>query len=213
MPKSSPGATLLHNNRFCHTHRTTQHVVWYNHASHRADQADGRTPTVEDSMRQEVLTWQDVDKLIDELLPQMSGIFDSMLMITRGGLVPGGIIAEALDIRHVLTAAVRFPDMEEKMLAWPTFLQFPEDELLRGRRVLIVDDIWGSARTINTVRGRVEAAGAYPHVAVLHYKPAESLFKTKKPEYFAAVTENYIVYPWETHRKTVGTRMVEPMQG
>jgi hypothetical protein len=164
-------------------------------------------------MRQEVLTWQDVDKLIDELLPQMSGIFDSMLMITRGGLVPGGMIAEALDIRHVLTAAVRFPDMEEKMLAWPTFLQFPEDELLRGRRVLIVDDIWGSARTINTVRGRVEAAGAYPHVAVLHYKPAESLFRTKKPEYFAAVTENYIVYPWETHRKTMGTRMVEPMQG
>jgi uncharacterized protein len=165
------------------------------------------------SMRQEVLTWQDVDKLIDELLPQMRGSFDSMLMITRGGLVPGGIIAEALDIRHVLTAAVRFPDMEEKMLAWPTFLQFPEDELLRGRRVLIVDDIWGSARTINTVRGRVEAAGAYPHVAVLHYKPAESLFKTKKPEYFAAVTENYIVYPWETHRKSVDTRMIEPMQG
>ena len=164
-------------------------------------------------MRQEVLTWTDVDKLIDELLPQMRGSFDSMLMITRGGLVPGGIIAEALDIRHVLTAAVRFPDMEEKMLAWPTFLQFPEDELLRGRRVLIVDDIWGSARTINTVRGRVEAAGAYPHVAVLHYKPAESLFKNKKPEYFAAVTESYIVYPWETHRKTMDMRLIEPLPG
>jgi uncharacterized protein len=164
-------------------------------------------------MRQEVLTWTDVDKLVDELLPQMRGTFDSMLMITRGGLVPGGIVAEALDIRHVLTAAVRFPDMEEKMLAWPTFLQFPEDELLRGRRVLIVDDIWGSARTINTVRGRVEAAGAYPYVAVLHYKPSESLFKNKKPEYFAAVTENYIIYPWETHRKTVDTRVIEPMQG
>jgi hypoxanthine phosphoribosyltransferase len=185
----------------------------YNHASHRADQRDGRTPTVEDSMRQEVLTWTDVDKLIGELLPQMRGTFDSMLMITRGGLVPGGILAEALDIRHVLTAAVRFPEMEEKMLAWPTFLQFPEDELLRGRRVLIVDDVWGSARTINTVRGRVEAAGAYPAVAVLHYKPAESLFKTKKPDYFAAVTDAFIVYPWETHHKTTDVRLVEPFPG
>lgn len=162
-------------------------------------------------MRQEVLTWNNVDKLIDELLPQMRGTFDSMLMITRGGLVPGGILAEALDIRHVLTAAVRFPAMEEKMLAWPTFLQFPEDELLRGRRVLIVDDVWGSARTINTVRGRVEAAGAYPAVAVLHYKPAESLFKAKKPDYFAAVTDAYIVYPWETHRKTTDVRLIEPL--
>lgn len=183
------------------------------HASQRADQSDGRTPTVEDSMRQEVLMWTDVDKLVDELLPQIRGSFDSMLMITRGGLVPGGILAEALDIRHVLTAAVRFPEMEEKMLAWPTFLQFPEDELLRGRRVLIVDDVWGSARTINTVRGRVESAGAYPAVAVLHYKPAESLFKSKKPDYFAAVTDAFIVYPWETHRKMTDVRLVEPLPG
>ena len=162
-------------------------------------------------MRQEVLTWTDIDKLIDELLPQIRGSFDSMLMITRGGLVPGGILAEALDIRHVLTAAVRFPEMEEKMLAWPTFLQFPEDDLLRGRRLLIVDDVWGSARTINTVRGRVEAAGAYPQVAVLHYKPAESLFKTKKPEYFAAVTDAFIVYPWETKHNPLDVRLIETM--
>lgn len=164
-------------------------------------------------MRQEVLTWQDIDKLIDELLPQMSGTFDSMLMITRGGLVPGGMLAEALDIRHVLTAAVRFPAIEEKMLAWPTFLQFPEDELLRGRRVLIVDDVWGSARTINTVRGRVEAAGAYPVVAVLHYKPAESLFKNKKPDYYAVATDAYVVYPWELHRKMTDVRLIEAMPG
>ena len=160
-------------------------------------------------MRQEVLTWNDVDKLIDQLLPQIRNTFDSMLMITRGGLVPGGILAEALDIKHVLTAAVRFPEFEEKMLAWPTFLQFPEDELLRERRVLIVDDVWNSARTINTVRGRVEAAGAYPQIAVLHYKPAESLFKTKKPDYFAAVTDAFIVYPWETKRSTYNVRMLE----
>jgi uncharacterized protein len=160
-------------------------------------------------MRQEVLTWNDVDKLIDELLPQIRNPFDSMLMITRGGLVPGGILAEALDIKHVLTAAVRFPAFEEKMLAWPTFLQFPEDELLRDRRVLIVDDVWGSARTINTVRGRVESAGAFPQIAVLHYKPAESLFKTKKPDYYAAVTDAFIVYPWETKRSTFDVRMLE----
>ncbi len=162
-------------------------------------------------MRQEVLTWTDVDALIDQLLPQIRGTFDSMMMITRGGLVPGGILAEALDIKYVLTAAVRFPEMEEKMLAWPTFLQFPEDELLRERRVLIVDDVWGSARTINTVRGRVEAAGAYPQVAVLHYKPAESLFKTKRPDYFAAVTDAFIVYPWETKRSTFDMRLMDTM--
>jgi hypothetical protein len=55
----------------------------------------------------------------------------------------------------------------------------------------------------------VESAGAYPQVAVLHYKPAESLFKTKKPDYFSAVTDAFIVYPWETKRSTFDTRLLE----
>ena len=41
-------------------------------------------------MRQEVLTWTDVDALIDHLLPQMRGSFDALVMVTRGGLVLGG---------------------------------------------------------------------------------------------------------------------------
>ena len=113
-------------------------------------------------MRQEVLTWTDVDKLIDHLLPQMRGTFDAMVMVTRGGLVPGGILAEALEISYVLTAAVRFPDVEETILACPTFLQFPAAKFLRGRRELVVDYDWGRASTIMTVRAGVEAGGRRP---------------------------------------------------
>ena len=50
-------------------------------------------------MRQEVLTWDDVDRLIGSLLPQFRGVFEAMIMITRGGIVPGGILSEALDIK------------------------------------------------------------------------------------------------------------------
>lgn len=161
-------------------------------------------------MRQEIVTWTELEKLVDSLLPQLYGTFDSLLLITRGGIVPGGMIAESLDIRSVLTAAVRFPEVEQKLLAWPTFLQFPENDLLRDRRVLIVDDVWGSGRTINSVRGRVEAAGGKPEVAVLHYKPSKSLFATK-PEYYAAVTDAFIIYPWEKGRGQQGIlRRVEP---
>jgi len=160
-------------------------------------------------MREEVVTWTDLEKLVDHVIPQLYGTYDALLLITRGGIVPGGMIAETLDIRHVLTAAVRFPDIEQKLLAWPTFLQFPDDDLLNGQRVLIVDDVWGSGRTINSVRGRVEAAGGRPEVAVLHYKPSESLFSTK-PEYYAAVTDAYVIYPWEKRRGVQGVRWFEP---
>lgn len=152
-------------------------------------------------MRQEVLSWADVDRLIEELLPQFRGAYDALLMITRGGIVPGGILSEALDIKYILTAAVEFHTGVQKRLAWPTFLQFPAESLLRNRRVLVVDDVWGSGRTIMTVKSRVEAAGASPELAVLHHKPGESMFRDAAPDYYAAVTDAWIVYPWEARRR------------
>ena len=151
-------------------------------------------------MRKEVLSWDDVNRLIDELLPQFRGGYDALLMITRGGVVPGGILSEALDIKYILTAAVEFHTGVQKRLAWPTFLQFPGDSLLRGRNILVVDDVWGSGRTIMTVKARIETAGATSELCVLHYKPAESMFRDAAPDYYAAVTDAWVIYPWEIDR-------------
>jgi uncharacterized protein len=167
----------------------------------------------EEAPKQEVLSWADVDALIDQLLPHMTGAFDLLIMITRGGIIPGGLIAEALNIKSILTAAVEFPAGDApRLLAWPSFLQFPDEELTRGRRVLIVDDVWTHGRHIMTVRGRVEATGARVETAVLHYKPAASLFPNHKPTYYAAVTDSYIVYPWEIDRKPRLSRVMTPVE-
>lgn len=155
-------------------------------------------------IRRELLTWEDVDKLVDILVAQLreAGPFDALVVITRGGIVPGGLISEALDIQHVLTAAVRFtPGLDNQPLAaWPSFLQFPNDDLLAGRRTLIVDDVWGSGRTSQAVRGRVEAAGGRPATCVMHFNPYRSLFNKARPDYYGAVTDAWIVYPWEVDR-------------
>lgn len=163
--------------------------------------------------RHELLTWDEVDELIDILIPQLRtvGPFDAMLMITRGGLIPGGLLAEALDIRHVLTAAVDFPSTESAgLMAWPTFLQFPQSSLLNGRRTLIIDDVWGSGRTSTAVRGRTESAGAQPFTCVLHFNPYRSLFGNAEPDFYGAVTDAYIVYPWEVDRGLRGIAMGDP---
>lgn len=155
-------------------------------------------------MRKEALSWDDVETLIDHLLPQLEGEFQVILMITRGGIVPGGMLAEALQIPQVLTAAVDFPatmEMQAKnLMSWPNFMQFPADELLRSKRVLIVDDVWGSGRTITAVKNRVAVAGGIPVTCVLHFNPYRNLFKPGQPDYFAATTDAYIVYPWEMDR-------------
>jgi hypoxanthine phosphoribosyltransferase len=160
-------------------------------------------------MRQEVLTWNDVDKLIDHLIPQFNGEFEVMIMVTRGGIIPGGMLAEATGLSTIFTASVDFPaemELEKKQkektrwLVWPKFLQFPGDDLLRDKRVLVVDDVWGSGRTITAVKNRVTGAGGMPYTCVLYFNPYRNLFGSAKPDYFAATTDAHIIYPWEINR-------------
>lgn len=157
-----------------------------------------------EQMRREVLTWRDVEGLVDHLLPQFEVEFDAMVIITRGGIIPGGLLAETMNLTHILTAAVDFPaqtEMEKaKLLAWPKFIQFPEDSQLQNRTTLVVDDVWGSGRTITAVRHRIAAAGGTPYTCVLHFNPYRNLFGKLRPDYYAAVTDAHIVYPWEMDR-------------
>jgi hypoxanthine phosphoribosyltransferase len=158
--------------------------------------------------RKEVLTWNDVDQLIDHLIPQFETEFEAMIMVTHGGIIPGGLISEALKLETILTAAVDFPnemqiESERKkglLLAWPKFVQFPDNTLLMGKKVLVIDDVWGSGRTITAVRNRVASAAGQPYTCVLHFNPYRNLFGKIRPDYFAAVTDAYIIYPWEINR-------------
>lgn len=165
-------------------------------------------------MRREVLTWSDVDKLIDYLVPQIQGRFDSMMIITRGGIIPGGMMAEALNITYLLTASIRFPadfpgmySPQDKYVI-PEFIQFPDDDLLEGRRILVIDDVWTRGRNVVTVCNRIDAAGGIPESCVLHYKPASSLYPGYSPTYYAAVTDAYIIYPWELDRGPSAMRLM-----
>ena len=172
-------------------------------------------------MAQRILSWSDVEALLEHLIPQFYGSFDAMLMISRGGVIPGGMIAERLNLSILLTAAIHFPEESshdlpssvgdrvlppfptqepagpKPRMSLPHFRQFPEDTALRGQRTLIVQHVWNHGRTINAAAGRVEAAGGAPELCVLHYKPTRSIFPNLKPDYYAAITDDFIVYPWE----------------
>lgn len=156
--------------------------------------------------RREIITWDEMDRLIDHLIPQFKREFTAMVMITRGGIIPGGMLAEAMGITHILTAAVDFPAQlktdKSKLIVWPEFIQFPAEDKLLARPTLIVDDVWGSGRTITAVKNRVSAAGGFPETCVLHFNPYRNLFGSVRPEYYAAVTDAFIVYPWEIDHGT-----------
>ncbi|RLT44283.1 MAG: phosphoribosyltransferase [Chloroflexi bacterium] len=145
------------------------------------------------------LTWQDVEELISRVVMQLNTPYDALLLVTRGGIIPGGMIAEALKMKDVLTASVVFGQDStlRAEMSWPRFQQFPAQELLQGKKILVVDNMWDRGRTIVTVASRVKAAGGYPETAVLHWKQNRSLFKDDEPDYYAAITEDWVYYPWQ----------------
>lgn len=149
-----------------------------------------------ETQEKEYLGWGQIEGLIDRLLEQIPRDYDALMAVTRGGLVPAGLIAEKINQRNVIVAAVMFYTDEGETLDEPLFLQFPSDALLARKRILVIDDIWDSGRTAMGVKERIEAAGGEAEIAVLHYKPSHSIYE-EKPDYYVVETDRWIVYPWE----------------
>jgi hypoxanthine phosphoribosyltransferase len=151
---------------------------------------------VEASVERDIVSWDDLAEIVVRLADQVRGEYDVMLAITRGGLVPAGMLAYRLGIRNILVAAVEYYDDAGRPGPKPTFLQFPADPLLRGQRVLIVDEVWDSGTTIHAVTDRVRQAGGEPTTAVLHYKPGRSQVPGA-PDHHVITTDRWVVYPFK----------------
>jgi hypoxanthine phosphoribosyltransferase/molybdopterin converting factor small subunit len=150
-------------------------------------------------IERDIVSWAALDGLVAGLAEQVRGEYDAMLAITRGGMVPAGMLAYRLGIRDILVAAVAYYDDTGTPGPEPTFLQFPADPLLRGRRILIVDEVWDSGATIVAVTDRVRMAGGIPTTAVVHYKPGRSVVAAI-PDHFPVSTDAWVVYPFKAGR-------------
>ena len=143
------------------------------------------------------LTWGDVQACVGRIIRHLERDYDCMLVVTRGGLVPACLISEQIDLRNILVAAVMFYTGVDQRLEAPIFLQFPADPLLAGKKVLVVDDVWDSGRTIMAVKARVQEAQGQATIAVLHFKPARSHFPNARPDVFGEERNDWLVYPWD----------------
>jgi hypoxanthine phosphoribosyltransferase len=150
-------------------------------------------------VQRDTVDWPRLEELVKQLAEQVRGEYDVMLAITRGGLVPAGMLAYLLGIRDILVAAVDYYDDQGRPREQPMFLQFPADPLLADKRVLIVDEVWDTGTTIDAVIERVRLGGGTPTTAVLHYKPARSRV-VSTPDHFVVSTDAWVVYPFKYGR-------------
>jgi uncharacterized protein len=97
---------------------------------------------------------------------------DMLLSIARGGLVVGGALAYALDVKNTFTMNVEFYVGVDERLPVPMILP-PVPELLDldEARVLIADDVADTGRTLALVKDFCAGSVGETRVAVLYEKP------------------------------------------
>ncbi len=114
------------------------------------------------------------------------GPWESIVAITRGGLVPAAIVARELDVRLVDTVCVSSYDHQD--LRAPQILKAVEGD---GERILIVDDLVDTGSTAKLVRQMLPQA----HFATVYAKPAG------RPLVDTFITEvsqdTWIYFPWD----------------
>jgi hypoxanthine phosphoribosyltransferase len=152
-------------------------------------------------MRKEYIDWATVEELVDRLLTILPRDYDVIMAVTRGGMIPASLLSYRGRLRTMMVAVEQPPSDLDELFAKPVFSQFPADPLLKGRKVLVVDSVWGTARSLNAVKSRVEQAGGHADLCVLHYRTAEA-WREVHPDFVAEETDAWIVYPWEPPEET-----------
>lgn len=60
-----------------------------------------------EQIEKQYLSWEQIQGMVGALAEQGHRSYDALLAVTRGGLVPAGMLAYHLGIRNILVAAVQ----------------------------------------------------------------------------------------------------------
>lgn len=94
------------------------------------------------------------------------GKFTKIVAVTRGGLIPAGIIARELNIRHIDTACIMLYNYREEG-DQETVLK-SADPSFNTEETLVIDDLVDTGHTAKILRDMLPKA----HFATLYAKPA-----------------------------------------
>jgi uncharacterized protein len=147
-------------------------------------------------VEREILTWQAFGEAARKLASDVveSGYRpDVILAIARGGLIPAGAVAYALNLLNVVTVNVEFYTEMDERLELPIMLPPVLDVTdIAGSTVLVVDDITDTGKTMQLVRDFCADHVADVRCAVIYQK----LRSEVNCEYVWGRTDKWVEFPW-----------------
>jgi xanthine phosphoribosyltransferase len=124
-----------------------------------------------------------------------AGPFESIVAVTRGGLVPAAIVARELGIRLIETVCVA--SYSHQSQGEIKILKTVAEEVVKksggdGKGVLIVDDLVDTGKTARVVRDLMPKA----HFATVYAKP---MGRPLVDTFITEVSQDtWIFFPWDT---------------
>ena len=153
----------------------------------------------------ENLTWQgfgDACRQIAEQIADSGWIPDLIVAIARGGMLPAGAISYALGVKANGAINVEFYTGVGKTMLEPEILEpYMDISSLEGKRVLIVDDVADSGKTLKLIMDLIAKEGLSmgsasakvdARSATIYLKPTSII----KPDYVFKQTDKWINFPW-----------------
>ncbi len=145
--------------------------------------------------KKEKISWQKADAMCAKLAAKVKRAFrpDVLVGISRGGLAPLRLLSDYLEVRELGVVGVKFYSAVGKTKGKPVVTQ-RLNVAVGGKKVLVIDDVADSGKTLALVVGMLKKRGAKTvKTATLHYKRSSIV----RPDFYVVETSNWVVYPWE----------------
>jgi hypoxanthine phosphoribosyltransferase len=163
-----------------------------------APQAEApRMPTGRDQSRQrsavKELSWADFDRAVQELARSIDKVFkaEAIVGVAHGGVFVGGALSNALGCEFFPVRITRRSRDRSDVNKPQISGEMPRE--LKGRRVLIVDDVAASGETLELATSLARKAGAREVMTACMVARPEGY----APDFCALSTQAFLVFPWD----------------
>ena len=144
----------------------------------------------------EIPTWEKIYELLLNLASKIRKANfkpDVIVGISRGGWPPARIMSDLLENPELANVKAEFYLGVAKTKSEPVITQ-PVSVPVHGKKILIVDDVADTGKSLRLVRLHLKEQGATDvKIATIYYKP----WSVVTPDWYERKTGHWVIFPWE----------------